>query len=50
MAFRNKYYDFVDEIESDCNDIDHILKHMTKIMKNIPNISKKNLPKDFFFG
>ncbi|AVL94032.1 putative ankyrin repeat protein [Megavirus vitis] len=48
MSSRNKYYDFVDEIESDCNDIDHILKHMTKIMKNIPNISKKNLPKDFF--
>nr|WBF70557.1 ankyrin repeat protein [Megavirus caiporensis] len=48
MTRRNKYYEFVDQIESDCEDIDHILKHMTKIMKNIPNISKKKLPKDFF--
>lgn len=48
MTSVDKYYDFISEIESERDDINHVLIYMGNIMKNIPCISKKKLPEDFF--
>ncbi|AZL89147.1 ankyrin repeat protein [Megavirus baoshan] len=48
MTSRDKYYDFIGEIESERNDIYNVLKYIDDIMNNISCISKKNFPEDFF--